>query len=534
MTLQLIILIAVVIFASIWLNSLSTRIGVPTLLAFILLGILFANVGLSPVSFDNYNIAKETCTVALIFIMFYGGFGTRWEAVKPVMVEAGLLASFGVVITAGLIGVFCHFAMHWPWLESLLLGSVMSSTDAASVFSILRGKRLGLKNNTAPMLEVESGSNDPAAYMLTTIILSIMNGTSSGGSIAWNIFAQLVFGAGLGVLIAKIAAIRFKRIHFQTDGFNSLYIMAIALVAYAIPSLVGGNGYLSVYIVGVMLGNEEFKDKKSLVNFFDGITGLMQILIFFLLGLLARPAMMHKAIIPALIIFAFMLLVARPAAVFSILTPFRKYSFKQQSLISFVGLRGAASIVFAIMAMVNSTAVEHDIFNIVFCVVLLSIAFQGTLIPFASRKLDMIDPKADVMKTFNDYVETADMNFGRIEITEDSDWAGKAIMDIVLPRNVLIAMVLHNGERIQPKGTTVLHPGDDVIILTHGFKDTAASLYEKTVKVSSRRVGKPIAENPGKGLVVLVRRGEDNIIPSGDTILQAGDRLVILYLKEDK
>ncbi len=531
MTNLFLVLIAVVILASIWLNNISSRVGIPALLVFILLGMLFANTGLWPVVFENYDMAKETCTVALIFIMFYGGFGTRWEAVKPVVLEAGLLATAGVVATAGLIGVFCHFALHWGWLQSFLFGSVVSSTDAASVFSILRGKRLGLKNNTAPMLEVESGSNDPAAYMLTAIILSIMNGTATGGAIAWNIFAQLAFGAGFGILIAKLASLVFKHMEFPTDGFDSLFILAVAMASYALPTLVGGNGYLSAYLVGIILGNEDFRSKKNLVNFFDGMTGLMQMLIFFMLGLLARPAMLGKSVLPALCIFVFMLLVARPVAVFGILTPFRKYSVKQQALISFVGLRGAASIVFAIMAMVQTGTLEYDIFNIVFCLVLISIALQGSLIPFAAKKLDMIDPTADVMKTFNDYTEMAEMNFGRVAITPDSSWANIALCDLNLPRNVLVAMILRDGKRIQPTGSFVLEPGDEVITLTHGYKDTAATLYEKTVKVGSRRVGKPISENPGKGLVVLVRRGEENIIPSGDTILQAGDRLVILYIR---
>ena len=530
MTALFLILIAVVILTSIWLNTISSRIGVPTLLAFMLLGMLFANTGLWPVRFDNYDVAKETCTVALIFIMFYGGFGTRWDAVKPVVRESVLLASLGVVVTAGLTGVFCHFALGWDWLESLLFGSVMGSTDAASVFSILRSKRLGLKNNTAPMLEMESGSNDPAAYMCTAILLSIMNGSATGGSIAWNIVAQIVFGAGCGIGIAKLATLAFRKIRFITDGFDSLFIFAIAIAAYAIPSLIGGNGYLSAYMVGIILGNEEFKDKKSLVSFFDGITGLMQMLLFFLLGLLARPTMMHRAVLPALAIFAFMLLVARPVAVFSILTPFRKYPFKQQTLISFVGLRGAASIVFAIMAMVDPAFLKNDIFNIVFVVVLLSIAVQGSLIPRVARKLDMVDPEDDVLKTFNDYSEETDLNFGRIAITQDSSWAGKAIRDLRLPRNVLIALVLRGEERLQPRGDTVLKTGDEVITLTRGFADSSTSLYEKTIKQDSRRVGQRIADYPGKGLIVLVRRDGESIIPSGDTILQAGDRIVILNL----
>lgn len=524
------ILIAVVILTCIWLNTLSSRIGVPALLAFMLLGMLFANNGLWPVRFDNYDFAKETCTVALIFIMFYGGFGTRWESVKPVVHESILLASVGVLATAALVGLFCHYVLHWALLESLLFGAVMGSTDAASVFSILRSKRLGLRNNTAPMLEMESGSNDPAAYMLTVILLSVMNGSASGGGIVWNVFAQIVFGGLGGLVIAWLAVLGFRHIPYFASGFDSLYIFAVAIAAYAFPTMIGGNGYLSAYIVGIILGNEEFNNKKSLVSFFDGFTGLMQVLIFFLLGLLAHPAQMHKAVLPAIAIFLFMLLVARPAAVFGILTPFRKYGVKQQALISFVGLRGAASIVFAIMAMVSPAFLEHDIFNVVFVVVLLSIGLQGSLIPWVAHKLDMIDPNADIMKTFNDYSGGTDMLFGRVPVTTDSAWAGREIRTLGLPRNLLIALVMRNGERILPRGSTVLQPGDEVITMTRGFEDTDTFLIEKKVKVDSRRVGSRIADYPGKGLVVMVRRGEENIIPNGDTVLQAGDKLVILNL----
>ena len=533
MTNLFLILIAVVILTSIFLNNLSSRIGIPTLLVFMLLGMLFANNGLWNVRFDNYVLAKETCTVALIFIMFYGGFGTRWESARPVVRESALLASIGVVLTAGLVGLFCHFALGWEWLESMLFGSVMGSTDAASVFSILRGKRLGLKNNTAPILEVESGSNDPAAYMCTLIILSIMNGSASGGTIAWGIFAQLVFGAGFGFGIGKLAVLVFRNVSFQTQGFDSLFIFAVAIASFAIPTILGGNGYLSAYLVGIILGNEDFKNKRSLVGFFDGITGLMQVLIFFLLGLMAMPLEMPKAILPALAIFGFMLLVARPVAVFGILTPFKKYPFKQKALISFVGLRGAASIVFAIMAMVDPAALDHDIFNIVFVIVLLSIAFQGSLIPWAAGKLDMIDSGNDVLKTFNDYLDNADVTFGRVVLDAANAWTGNTIAQLGLPHTMLIVMILREGKRLFPKGDTLLQSGDEVITLTHAFNSTEAFLYEKTVKASSRRVGKPISENPGKGLVVMVRRGDDNIIPSGDTILEAGDKLVILNLSGD-
>ena len=222
MTTFFLILVGTVILLCIWLNNLSSRIGIPTLLTFIVLGMFFSNNGIVPLHFEDYDFAKETCTVALIFIMFYGGFGTRWDAAKPIVREATLLASVGVVLTAGLTGLFCHFVLRWGWVESFLLGSVVSSTDAASVFSILRSKRLGLKNNTAPLLEMESGSNDPCSYMLTVLMLSLINGTASGGSIVWMLFAQIAFGLACGFGIAKLASLVIDRVRIKGDGFKSL------------------------------------------------------------------------------------------------------------------------------------------------------------------------------------------------------------------------------------------------------------------------------------------------------------------------
>lgn len=525
------ILIVVVILTCIWLNNISARIGVPTLLAFIVLGIVFGNVGAIPVYLDNHSFAKDVCTVALIFIMFYGGFGTRWETVRPVVRESVLLASAGVIATAGLTGLFCRFALSWGWAESFLLGSVVSSTDAASVFSILRSKRLGLKNHTAPMLEMESGSNDPCSYMLTAIMISVINGTASGLSVVWLVFAQLAFGALSGWAIARIASAVLQNIKFTTDGFDTLFVFATAIAAYAVPDLIGGNGYLSAYIVGVMLGNEEFRGKKPMVGFFDGLTGLMQVLIFFLLGLLARPAMLHKAILPALAISAFMLLIGRPVAVFSILTPFRKYSSRQQGLISFVGLRGAASIVFAIMAVTGVPTLRTDLFNTVFCIVLISISLQGSLIPWISRKLDMTDASADVMKTFNDYSENTEMQFSQIDIKEGCSWDGKMIKELGLPQDMLIVLVLRNDGHIMARGDTKLLAGDKVIVISKTYEDTETYLIEKTVKPDGKRAGHAIRDFSSDGLILLVRRGTREFIPHGNTVLHEGDSLVILKTK---
>ncbi|MGM9766939.1 MAG: potassium/proton antiporter [Candidatus Cryptobacteroides sp.] len=530
MTTFFLILISTVILICVWLNNLSSKIGIPTLLAFILLGILFANNGFIPIVFEDREQAKDICTVALIFIMFYGGFGTRWESARPIAREAMLLASLGVVLTAGLTGLFCRFALGWSWIESMLMGSVISSTDAASVFSILRSKRLGLKNNTAPLLEMESGSNDPCSYMLTVIFLSVANIQGqgiSGWEILWMTTAQIAFGALGGFGIAKLACMALDKFRFKGSGFDSLFILAVAMASYAIPDVIGGNGYLSAYIVGIILGNREFSNKKSLVGFFDGVTGLMQVIIFFILGLLVRPAMLHKAILPALAIFVFLLIAARPLAVGTILAPMRKYSFRQQTLISFAGLRGAASIVFAIMATSGTFTPQNDIFGIVFCIVLLSISLQGSLIPVAARKLGMTDAGEDVMKTFNDFADDSQMQFTVVEIGPKSSWKGKTVRELGLPKGLLLALVLRNDMRIAPKGLTVLLEGDRVIIVSRRFQDSSVSFHEKTLLPGNELIGKHLHECRKAGVILLIRRGDKDIIPSGETLLKEDDRLVI-------
>lgn len=524
------LIIALVLLLSIWLNNLSLRIGVPALLAFLLLGLFLGNSGVIPIEVDNFDLVQNVCTTALIFIMFYGGFGTRWSAVKGVVVEAGLLASFGVVLTAVGTGLLCHYVLKWPWEQSMVLGAVVSSTDAASVFSILRSKRLGLKNNTAPMLEVESGSNDPMANILTLGMLSFFKGTASAGNLAVMLFMQIGIGVLAGFGIAYLATKALQKVNMRGSGYSCLFISAVAIAAYALPDLFGGNGYLSVYIVGMILGNEDFKEKKPIVNFFDGINELMQVLTFFLIGALVDPKELPNDIVPALMVFAFLLIAVRPAAIFSILTPFRKYSFRQMAFISFVGLRGASAIVFAIMCVsgVGNNPVSRHLFNIVFILVLISIALQGSLLPLMAKWLNMIDRHNNVLKTFTDYSEDSSMQFSLIEIPEDSTMANRKVKDLHLPKDVLIALILRGKEEIIARGDTIILPGDKAIIVTRAYQGTEAIFLEKTVKHGSRRVGKRIADVPGSGIIILVHRGKETIIPNGNTILHEGDHLVLL------
>ena len=521
------IIIAVILFTCVFLNNLSERVGVPVLLMFILFGIL---VGTSaPEAINDYGeLIGDICSISLVFVMFYGGFGTRWSSVRAVIGESALLASAGVVVTAASVALFCHYALGWQWAESLLMGSVISSTDAASVFSILRTKSLGLKRNTSPILEVESGSNDPCSYMLTAICLSLLGGELSAGGIMLMLLMQIAFGIIFGLVIAKIAQLILKGRSLNNQGVKMLFIFAVALTSYALPTLFGGNGYLSTYIVGIILGNTEFSERRPLVSFFDGITSLMEILIFFLLGFMSVPERLAEAFIPALIIFFFLTLVARPFAVFSVLLPFRKYPLNQMSLISFVGLRGAASIVFAIMTLNNALNLSNDIFSIVFVIVLLSISLQGSLIPFASRRLKMVELSGGDDSTFSTLQETEEISFGRIRIDAFSPWADCRISQLNIPQELLIVSIFRDGEPIVPNGNTLLKRDDELIIGIRGYENnTNAIIKSRIIRPGSRWVGSTIREFAAEKsyLVIMIKRNGESIIPNGNTVICGNDQL---------
>ena len=521
------IIIAVILFTCVFLNNISERVGVPVLLMFILFGIL---VGTSaPEAINDYGeLIGDICSISLVFVMFYGGFGTRWSSVRAVIGESALLASAGVVVTAASVALFCHYALGWQWAESLLMGSVISSTDAASVFSILRTKSLGLKRNTSPILEVESGSNDPCSYMLTAICLSLLGGELSAGGVLLMLLMQIAFGIIFGLVIAKIAQLILNGRSLNNQGVTMLFIFAVALTSYALRTLFGGNGYLSTYIVGIILGNTEFSERRPLVSFFDGITSLMEILIFFLLGFMSVPERLAEAFIPALIIFFFLTLVARPFAVFSVLLPFRKYPLNQMSLISFVGLRGAASIVFAIMTLNNALNLSNDIFSIVFVIVLLSISLQGSLIPFASRRLKMVELSGGDDSTFSTLQETEEISFGRIRIDAFSPWADCRISQLNIPQELLIVSIFRDGEPIVPNGNTLLKRDDELIIGIRGYENnTNAIIKSRIIRPGSRWVGSTIREFAAEKsyLVIMIKRNGESIIPNGNTVICGNDQL---------
>ena len=454
------------------------RFGVPTLLIFILLGMLFGSDGIVGIPFDNYSLAQQISSVALIFIMFYGGFGTNWKAARPVAAPSILMATLGVVVTSAITGLFCHYILRFAWLESFLIGSVIGSTDAASVFSIFRSKKLNLKGGLASLLEIESGSNDPISYMLTITVLTFLSAGNEAGVFAL-LFRQILFGLSVGFVIAVLAAFILKRVNFEIQGLNAITVVAIALLTFALSDLLGGNGYLSVYIVGIVLGNSKILHKRSLVHFFDGITWLMQITLFFMLGLLAFPSRLSSIALEASLIAIFLMLVARPAATFAILSWF-KIPVKQLILISFAGLRGAASIVFAIFAINSGVYTNFDLFHIVFLVALFSVSIQGTLLPRLAAKLGLVDNFNPVLKTFTDYREENGTKLLEYAIKATDSWAGKTIMEADIPDEVLVVMVKRGEEVIVPKGSTTIQPGDILVLNAANF--SSLMNHETTVK----------------------------------------------------
>ncbi len=525
----LLLITALLIISCILFDKLSRRIGVPTLLIFIVLGMLFGSDGLFKIPFDNYPLAEQICSIALLFIMFYGGFGTNWKAAHPVAGKAIVMSTLGVVATALLTGGFCCLVLKMDWLEGLLIGSVISSTDAASVFSILRSKKLNLKGGLASLLEIESGSNDPVAYMMVIIVLSLMS-EKSGTSIPYLLFSQITYGLAFGLLIGFIAVKILKKVNFGNNGLNTIFVFSVALLAYALPAALGGNGYLSVYLAGIILGNSKIADKIALVHFFDGITNLMQIFLFFLLGLLSFPSRMPQILLTSLAIALFLTLIARPAAVGLLLTPLR-VPLRQQLLVSFAGLRGAAAIVFAIFVTVSRGETQYDIFHIVFCVALLSVALQGTLLPWISKKLNLIDTEESVLKTFNDYQDDSSTALIQLKVGEKHPWIGKNLTEINLIAHALVVIIKRGEDTLIPQGNTEIQKGDVLILSCETYQEDIDQVNLSEIEITPDHAwrDKQISEValPSGTLVVMLKRKSGTVIPKGDTRIHPNDILVL-------
>ena len=459
---NLMILSGIVLLTCIISSKIFYKWGVPVLLVFITIGMLFGSDGIGGIYFDNYNITYSLSSIALVFIMFYGGFRTEWKKARSVAIPSIMLSTLGVIITAGLTGLFCHFVLKTSIFEGLLLGCIVASTDAASVISILRSRNLKLKNNIDTLVEFESGSNDPTAYMLTSVMLIFITSNESVGiGLLGMIFKQIVFGVTVGLFLSKLAVFILRKVEFEIEGLYPIFTITVAILAYSISEFLGGNGYLSVFIAGIVMGNSKIPHKKSLNHFFDGLSWIMQIILFFMLGLLAFPSQLPSIAFEGIAISIFLILVGRPIAVFTILSWF-KVPIKEQMFISWVGLRGAGSLVFAIYAITKTSAIENDIFHIIFFIALFSVAIQGTLIPWFAKKLDLIcyedDNHEDNMKNnIKDYIF-------EVKVGENNKVVNKAIMDSEIPDEILIVMIKRDNKVVIPKGFTIIKPNDTLVL----------------------------------------------------------------------
>lgn len=470
---------SVLLFVSLFAGKTSYKFGIPVLILFITIGMLAGSEGIGGIYFDNPKIAQFIGIVALNFILFSGGLDTDWQSVKPVLWRGISLSTIGVLLTAGSVGIFVWAVTDFTIYEGLLLGSIVSSTDSAAVFSILRAKSVALKGNIRPTLELESGSNDPMAYILTILFTGLVVNQSAGfGGIIWMFFLQLMLGGFLGLLFGKLGELMINKIQLAYEGLYIVLVIAIMFFIFSFTDFVGGNGFLAVYLSAVYLGNQELIHKKKFLKSFDSFAWLMQIVLFLTLGLLVYPSHIIPVIGIGLIISLFLMLVARPLSVFISLLPFKEPR-RNKILFSWVGLRGAVPIVFATYPLLAGAEQANMIFDIVFFVSLTSVLIQGTTLTKVAAwlKLTLPEELKKVTKKDLEFTEGMKSLLTEIVIPENSPVAGKQIVQLGLPKNTLISFILRGDQYITPNGATELNALDKLIVLSEN-KESLAQVFE--------------------------------------------------------
>lgn len=485
-TIELILLgISILFFLSILAGKAGYKFGVPALLLFLGVGMAFGSDGVG-IEFENIRIAQTIGSVALCIILFSGGMDTKIADIRPIIPQGVILATFGVLLTAILTGVAIWFVLGMTmesagvgFISSLLLASTMSSTDSASVFSILRSKGLNLKNNLKPMLELESGSNDPMAYVLTITLIGIVSIESEPNYLmaSLNLLMQLVIGAVAGFLLGKLAVFTINRLKIDNRSLYPILVFTFCIFIFSLTYFIKGNGYLAVYIGGLVIGNSRFVHKRLALNFFDGMAWMSQLLMFLTLGLLVNPKELIPIIIPGLIISFLMIFITRPLGVFICLLPFKKMSVKDKTFISWVGLRGAVPIIFAIMLLAADIPNARLMFNIVFFCTLVSLVVQGTSLSQVATWLGLAEKPDNVNALKNFDIEFSDeikSVTSEIKITGKSLVNGNHLMDLGLPEKTIVVMVKRDGKYFVPNGKTILNENDKLLVIT----DDQAALKE--------------------------------------------------------
>jgi cell volume regulation protein A len=470
---------SILLFISLIAGKTSYRVGVPVLILFLSIGMLAGSDGIGGIYFDNPQIAQFIGIVALNFILFSGGLDTDWNSVKPVLWQGITLSTLGVMLTTFSVGLFVWAVTDFSIYEGLLLGAIVSSTDSAAVFSILRSKNLALKGNLRPALELESGSNDPMAYILTIVFTGlVVNQHSNFSGIVLLFFQQLLLGGLLGFALGKIGTIVINKIKFDYEGLYIVLVIAIMFFSFSATNFIGGNGFLAVYICAVFLGNQDLIHKKKILKSFDSFAWLMQIVLFLTLGLLVFPKQIVPVIGIGLIISVFMIFVARPLSIFASLAPF-KIESRSRWFISWVGLRGAVPIVFATYPLIAGAEKADMIFNIVFFISISSVLIQGTTLPMVAKLLHLTLPEELKQRNKTD-IELSDSiksNLTEIILPQYSPAVGKQIVQLGLPKTSLIAFIKRNGKYITPNGSTVIEGNDKLVVLTED-KGTLEKVFE--------------------------------------------------------
>lgn len=454
--------------------SKSNKFGVPSLLLFLIVGVLAGAEGIGHIKFEDFGIAKFIGNIAMVLILFSGGLDTRISDFRKVMWRGVLLSTIGVLLTAGLVGAFAWAVTPMPLACCLLLGCIVSSTDASTVFSVLRSRETGLKGHIRPLLELESGSNDPMAFFLTIFMIDVVNGVISF-EVAWlsgltMFLSQFVVGTLVGLVMGYVILKVTNRIHLEVQGLYSVLELAFAIFTYAVATFFSGNGFLAVYIAAIFLGNNNFIHKRSITKHFDGQAWLMQIIMFIALGLLISPSHMWKSLGIGVLVFLFLLLVARPVAVFLLLVKSR-FNYRARCFISWVGLRGAVSIVFAIYAVDAKVPYYDLIFTLASLIAILSVALQGTTIPYFAKLFRL---KAPIRKKPNSKInvelaQRVKMISLDVTINKNHYCCGKSIVEVGFPEGLTINLIERGNTFIEPDGETVFEDGDKLTIVADSF-----------------------------------------------------------------
>ncbi len=466
---------SILLFVSIIAGKTGYRFGVPALLLFLVVGMLFGSDGLG-LQFHNAKEAQFIGMVALSVILFSGGMDTKFREIKPILSTGIVLSTVGVLLTALFTGLFIWWLsgmswsnLHFPLITSLLLAATMSSTDSASVFAILRSQKMNLKHNLRPMLELESGSNDPMAYMLTIVLLQLTMSSGMGVHQILGSFAiQFIVGGAAGYLLGKLAIQMLNRLNIDNQSLYPILLLSFVFFTFSFTDMLKGNGYLAVYIAGIMVGNNKIMYRKEIYTFMDGLAWLFQIIMFLCLGLLVNPHEMLEVALVASLIGIFMIVVGRPLSVFLCLLPFgRKITCKSHLFISWVGLRGAVPIIFATYPVVGGVPGAHIIFNIVFFITILSLVIQGTTVSWMARLLGLSIP---LTKTGNDFgvelPEEIGSNLHDMTITQEILDRADTLKDMNLPKGTLVMIVKRDDEYLIPNGTLKLHLGDKLLLIS--------------------------------------------------------------------